>query len=188
MFKSSLPAKMSARAFQVSRWLRGGLLLLPLLMGVALVGGALSNRQRIYEASELLVRGQVDSFVRSLAQILRSADGPMSEEALNEALEELQADGLRYVALLEPDAKVRSQAGKSRVEVPLGGPLLKSPSIVREGDRVRVTLKLPSGRFRRLWRQHRGLLWKSSLSWPTACARTRTVPSASARSRRRCSC
>src|SRR5690606_6230871 len=48
----------------VPGWSRAALLLLPLVMGSALVGGAVSSRQRTHEASELLIRGQVDGFVR----------------------------------------------------------------------------------------------------------------------------
>src|SRR5690606_22480563 len=87
-------------SFEISRWLRVGLLVLPLVMGAALVGSALSDRRRTYEASELLVRGQADWFARSIVQSLLSDDGPPDAEQLAAAYEELEGDGLRYLALL----------------------------------------------------------------------------------------
>src|SRR6186713_2314575 len=96
---------------EISRWLRVGLLLLPVVMGVALVGGAWSDRQRTYEASELLVRGQADWFLRSAAQSFRSSEGPPDAAELSELLDELEGDGLRYVALIGSDGSTSLEAG-----------------------------------------------------------------------------
>src|SRR5688500_5605570 len=98
-------------SFEISRWLRVALLLLPFAMGVALVAGAWSDRQRTYEASELLVRGQADWFLRSAAQAFRFSESPPGKAELTELLEELAGDGLRYVALLQPNGSTRVEAG-----------------------------------------------------------------------------
>ena len=138
---------------EISRWLRVGLLLLPVVMGVALVGGAWSDRQRTYEASELLVRGQADWFLRSAAQSFRTSEGPPDAAALGELLEELEGDGLRYVALLESDGSTSLEAGSpfqrqlaSGVGQPTPDGLIQ---VTRTGPRVRVTAMPPLRRFSR---------------------------------------
>ena len=143
----SLPA-----SFETSRWLRAGLLVLPLLMGAALVGSAVSDRRRTYEASELLVRGQADWFLRSLAQSFRDAEGPPDAAELAALHEELASDGLRYLALLRPDGSVGVEAGAplagsaAGVRGPAADSLLR---LERAGSRVRVTAEPPLRRLRR---------------------------------------
>lgn len=140
-----MPSRTSS---EVSFWLRVGLLVLPLLMGVALVGGALSSRQRIHEASRQLIRAQVDGFARSLASTLRGHDGPPDSELLADALAELEADGLRYIAVLDRRGRPTLQAGE-----PSGG----SGQVQTEGrvqieplkGRVRATLEPPARAWRR---------------------------------------
>jgi len=146
----SLPA-----AFETSRWLRAGLLVLPLMMGAALVGSGLSDRRRTHEASELLVRGQADWLLRSLAQSFRDADGPPDAEQLVALYDELESDGLRYLALLRPDGRIGVEAGAPLAGSPksLGG--ARAPAgdnlfqLERVGARVRVTAEPPLRRPRR---------------------------------------
>lgn len=143
-------------SFEISRWLRAGLLLLPFLMGVALVGGAWSDRQRTYEASELLVRGQADWFLRSAAQSFRTSEGPPDEAELSELLEELEEDGLRYVALLQSNGSARVEAGSALLLQHSAQVSESSPDgsvqVTRTGPRVRVTAAPP---LRRLGRTNR---------------------------------
>lgn len=139
-----LPQSMSLRSLaEVTRWSRAALLLLPLVMGSALVGGAVSSRQRTHEASELLIRGQVDGFVRSLAQAFRSAEGIPAEDVLADALAELEGDGLRYIGLLDRSGAVRVEAGKaSATSIDLSS-IGSSRELIRLSDRMRVLVKLP---------------------------------------------
>jgi len=152
----SLPA-----SFETSRWLRAGLLVLPLMMGAALVGSGLSDRRRTHEASELLVRSQAEWFLRSLVQSFRDTDGPLDAAELAAVYEELESDGLRYLALLRPDGRVGIEAGE-----PLASPtaVIASASgrasdsllrLERAGARVRVTAEPPLRRPRRLLRPPR---------------------------------
>lgn len=138
--------------FATSRWLRLSLLLLPLCMGAALVTSSISDRQRAYTASELLIRGQVDWLLRSLGQALRSADGPADRQVLEEMLEEFEPEGLRYLALLDQSGAVRVAAGTSDAGPPVKA--LANPGasleIARVGTRVRVAASPPKRRFRGL--------------------------------------
>lgn len=132
------------------RWLRLGLLLLPLCMGVALVTSSISDRQRAYAASDLLIRGQVDWLLRSLGQALRNAQGPADQGLLEEVLEDFEPEGLRYLALLDRGGSVRVSAGAGPAGVtpqvlPKQGSLLE---IERVGARVRVTASPPKRRLR----------------------------------------
>jgi two-component system sensor histidine kinase HydH len=124
-------------------------LLLPILMGAALVAGAQSNRQRTHEASELLVRGQVDWILRTVAETLRSSESLPDAPVLHDVLDELRSDGLEYVALLEFNGTVAVEAGTAlsppRVVGDRGGQL----QVTRSRARVNVTARLPVRRFRR---------------------------------------
>jgi two-component system, NtrC family, sensor histidine kinase HydH len=139
-------ARTPNRAF---RWLRAGLLLLPVCMGAALVGGALSNQQQTHEASDLLVRGQIDWFLRTLAQTLRAAETPPDASLLSETLEELRADGLEYVALLSSSGSVTVAAGTALSPPPVLDALGGQLQVTRSRARVQVTAKLPGWRNRR---------------------------------------
>ncbi len=150
--------------FETSRWLRAALLLLPVVMGVALVAGAYSNRQRTYEASELLVRGQVDGFVRSIAQTLRGADETPRNELLAEALDELRGDGLRYVALLDPNGAVNAEAGNASTRQARPR-RLGALEMIRHDNRIRVTAKLPLRRLARMPRGPRHFDWRRFPPW-----------------------
>lgn len=147
-------------SFEASRWLRAGLLVLPLVMGAVLVRSALSDRGRTYEASDLLVRGQVDGFLRSVAQSLRNAEGSPDEEQLSAVYEELEGDGLRYLALLKPDGTARVEAGSplagSKPRLAVGTGQDGFLAVERVGPRVRVTAEPPLRRLRRPPRFARG--------------------------------
>jgi len=131
------------------RWLRAGLLLLPMLMGAALVAGAQSNRQRTRDASELLVRAEVDGILRVLTTALRSTDSGADAELLRDLLEELRSDGLEYVALVEPDGKVAVEAGTAS----LPPQVLNDPTgplrVTQSWAHVHVTARLSLRRARR---------------------------------------
>lgn len=124
-------------------------------MGAALVGSGVSDRRRTHEASELLVRSQAEWFLRSLAQSFRDTEGPPDADQLTAVYEELESDGLRYLALLRPDGRVGVEAG-----APLAGPTaLASGSagasgvrLERVGARVRMTAEPPLRKPRRLLR------------------------------------
>lgn len=140
-------------SFEASRWLRAGLLVLPLVMGAALVGSAVSDRKRTYEASELLVRAQAEGFLRSIAQSLRYAEGPPDEEQLRLVYEELESDGLRYLALLKPDGSASVEAGSSLATTAARAKLTPAADgflrLDRSGPRVRVTAEPPLRKLRR---------------------------------------
>ena len=141
-----MPARTTNRPF---RWLRAGLLLLPMLMGAALIVDAHSNKQRTHEASELLVRGQIDWILRTVAETLRASDALPDATLLRDILDELRADGLDYVALVESNGSVAVEAGTavtpSRVLADRSGQL----QVTQSRTRVSVTARLPVRHSRR---------------------------------------
>jgi two-component system sensor histidine kinase HydH len=141
-----MPARTPNRAFQ---WLRTGLLLLPMFMGVALVAGAQSNRLRTHEASELLARGQVDWILRALTETLRASDTVPDAALLHDVLDELHADGLEYVALLDSRGSVAFEAGTALSPTQMPADRGTQPQIAKSRGRVSVTARLAVRHFRR---------------------------------------
>ena len=118
-------------------------------MGAVLVAGAHFNQQRTLEASELLVRGQVDWMLRTLTEALRNTESPTDSNVMRDVLDELRGDGLESVALLESDGSVAAAAGTALVALRLRGERLGSLQIGRSQGRVMVTARLPMRRARR---------------------------------------
>lgn len=141
-----MPARAPNKAL---RWLRVTLLLLPVLIGVALVGGAYSNRARTHEASELLVQGQAESILRSIGRSLRTADSAPDAALLNEMLDELRDEGVHYLALVAPDGTATHAAGLASAPNRLPATVGNSIQIVRSENSIRVGARFPFGRFRR---------------------------------------
>ncbi len=133
----------------VLRWLRAGLLLLSVLMAAVLVAGAHFNRKRIEDASELLVRAQVDWILRALTDTFRNSDAPADPELLREVLDDLRAEGLEAVALVEADGSVALAAGRAIAPPRWWGGRSGPVQISRSEGRVIVTARLLVRRARR---------------------------------------
>jgi two-component system sensor histidine kinase HydH len=130
---------------------------------MALVGGALSNQQRTHEAADLLVRGQIDWILRTVGHSLRAAETTPDTALMNETLDELRDEGVRYLALLGPEGAIILSAGTRSADLP--SPTAPShinnfmrPQVVRSRRTVQVTAKLPPlGLFRRYLRRGLGI-------------------------------
>ncbi len=120
-----------------------------MLMGAALVAGAHSNRQRTLEASDLLVRGQIDWLLRALTETLRSSDTLPDAALLRDVVDELHGDGLEYVALIESKGTVAVEAGTALTPLRVMGDRGGQLQVAQSRARVTVTAKLPVRRFRR---------------------------------------
>ena len=87
----------------LSKWARWGLLAVTIAMGVALIGTAWASRRRVDEASEVLVIGQTQSFLRGLfAQLRQNPDVTATE--LRNFLADNEQFGMRYLEVRDKDA------------------------------------------------------------------------------------
>ena len=135
------------RLSPLGRW---ALVAAVVLMGAALAVTVWLTHSGVLGASDTLVRGQSDA----LQQTVRGALGQLGQrgQAPDDAvlaglLEELEDDGLRYLALLTPRYDVVAQAGK-----PAGDasalPALRNDTPQRVGGVVRVLVREPQRRGR----------------------------------------
>ena len=127
----------------LSRWARWGLLAVTLAMSGALIGTAWANRNRVDEASELLVVGQTQAFFRTLFAQLRR-DPELTAAELESFLADNEQFGMRYLELRAPETPP-VRAGTPETPVPEKIARWDGPpsQITRVGTRVRVIARLP---------------------------------------------
>ncbi len=109
-------------------------------MAVALLWTAWASKRRIDEASFLLIRGQVGTFLGSLRQLGHDR-ASRSGAALDKLLQEQYGDGLRYIAFVGDDGKVVAEAGKPELSAPV--PASGDLTITRSSSRARAVFPPP---------------------------------------------
>lgn len=116
-------------------------------LAVVSLGATVVAAQRaLGEASEMVVRGEGDVLLGAVASDLASEEQPPTPATMSRVLQAHEADGLRYVALVERDGRPVVEAGQATMADRAIRP--GAPAI--EGGRVRVLgLMGPPRRFPR---------------------------------------
>lgn len=105
---------------------------------LALVTTVFITQRTLADASDVVVRGEADSMVAAVASDLADETPPISSAELRQILDAHESDGLRYVALLDREARVAAEAGTPEMD---GAPLKPGQTIV-SGRRVRTNAPL----------------------------------------------
>ncbi|MCE9573006.1 MAG: hypothetical protein K8W52_07605 [Deltaproteobacteria bacterium] len=137
------------------RWAVGGVVMLLVGAAIALVVTSGISYRRARAVDEVLTRGEADGVTHAVVAALLARSGPPDAEALAAIVAAEHDAGLRYVAIVEPDGRVRVSAGDSvepetvgedvRPE-PAGDPAPGGPPppgwrLRTVGDRVRVSAR-----------------------------------------------
>jgi two-component system sensor histidine kinase HydH len=130
----------------VSPW---ALIAAALLMGAALIATVWTTHRGVSDASETLERGQADVIQDAIRVHLATRDRLPTAMDLREILEELEPDGLTYVAMYDRKGSLTASAGH-----PVGNPTAIESSLTESrvrgpiavGDRRRMVLRRPLGR------------------------------------------
>ena len=116
------------------------------LLAAALGATAWSTRSAVEDAFTTVRDGQAVAAEQAIRADLADLGGPPTNEDLDGILRTRSADGVRYLAMLDPRGRVIAQAG-SAVGPPIAHP--EHPRHVIEiGERLRVELRAS---FRRAW-------------------------------------
>jgi two-component system sensor histidine kinase HydH len=95
-------------------------------------------QRALTEASDVIVRGEGDALVSAVLSDIAEEDAPPTRALLEQELTAHQAQGLRYVALLQRDGSPEVEAGDARLR---DAPLRPGQSVVVE-KRVRLVAPL----------------------------------------------
>ena len=95
-------------ASPIARW---SLVAAAVLVGATLVATVWTTRRGVEDASEALERGQADLLRESVRAEIREAGWPPTDDDLAAIAAELEADGLRYLAVLGPEGEIVAEAG-----------------------------------------------------------------------------
>lgn len=123
---------------RLSRW---ALVFISAGTAITLLWTAWTSKKRIDEASLLLIRGQVGTFLGSMRQIGRDRTAWRSDDKLKQFLAEQQGDGLRYIAFIEGDGRVVAHAGTPELSAPV--PTTGDLTITRGTSRARAVFPPP---------------------------------------------
>ncbi|GAB4525715.1 MAG: hypothetical protein Tsb0020_43650 [Haliangiales bacterium] len=116
-----------------------------MVMGAVLLSTAWSNHRRVNQLSTTLTRGQGELLFDNVRRIMHEGAEQLSASALDEVLDELAGQGLRYVAIRTPRGEVT--AGEATIPRPLPGLREREPvSFEEEADRIRMIFPLPKAR------------------------------------------
>jgi two-component system, NtrC family, sensor histidine kinase HydH len=102
-----------------ARWARGGLLAATFAMGGSLVATSLLSYRSVVQASAMLSESQGEALLRSTFLLVRSGQDLPTRSALEALLEEQAGAGLRYVAILDRQARDLVEAGSPLDDRPL---------------------------------------------------------------------
>jgi len=106
-----------------------------ILAALSLAVTVLFAQHALDNAADVVVRGDGDSIVAALVVDLWEAESPVTSETLTSVLAKHQAQGLRYVALVDrTDHHVSAEAGTPAIAKPFDLP----GEVVRQGKRVRL--------------------------------------------------
>jgi two-component system, NtrC family, sensor histidine kinase HydH len=139
----------SNRFARVSPW---ALIAAALLMGAALLATVWTTHRGVSDASETLERGQADLIQDAVRVRLASLDVLPTAADLEEMLDELEADGLTYIAVFDRGGALLAAAGKpagdpAHIERSLLDSTARGPIAV--GEHRRMVLRRPLGRLAR---------------------------------------
>src|SRR5689334_6400914 len=96
---------------RLARWSRIAVFAAIPLMGITLLLVVWSTVPGIQSASDTVIRGEADALYSSIKADYAEVDGVRFEDRLPEILEAHQAEGLRYLAIVDADGNIRGQAG-----------------------------------------------------------------------------
>jgi two-component system sensor histidine kinase HydH len=122
-------------------WVRWGWLVSTTALGLALIIVSWANYRSARDANTTLLVGQAEILEMAIRELIRSNHGDVSQEALAELVKERQADGLRYVALLNEQGDIEVSAGERAPALlvdPRSPGADRGPGIVHVGNRVRI--------------------------------------------------
>ena len=147
---------MSQRSSQIARW---GLLVTTVALGAVLVGMGLAGYLGARETSEEVVRARGVDLSVSVRRALARSEGN-HQTALEEIVEDLGEQGLRYAAVVTPGRGVVAVVGESTTPLSsyqsLVGQSGNEPMITWDGgDRARVVSRARPRRGPRGWAQKR---------------------------------
>ncbi len=108
---------MSTRRPGLGRLARWAVLATTLAMVAALVASSWANLRAVDDASETLYRGQGESLLLAVRQMMRRFSGPPPAGALETWLMVQEPAGLRYVGLFGRDGDLLVEAGEPTGEV-----------------------------------------------------------------------
>lgn len=115
---------------------RGRPWLLMAVLAVLSLGATVFVAQRaLGDAQDVVVRGEADVVMAAVVSDLREETAPPSSAVLERALKSHEAEGLRYVAVVDREGRAVAEAGTATVEGPAAGP--PGHATVR-GPRVRL--------------------------------------------------
>lgn len=115
---------------------RGRPWLLMAVLAVLSLGATVFVAQRaLGDAQDVVVRGEADVVMAAVVSELREETTPPSNVVLERALKSHEAEGLRYVAIVDREGRAIAEAGTATVEGHPGGP--PGHAMVR-GPRVRL--------------------------------------------------
>jgi two-component system sensor histidine kinase HydH len=123
------------------RWARGGLLAVTFVMGASLVITSLLSYRSVAHASGLVSRSQGEALLRSAFFLVRPGQEPPERSTLAALLDERAAEGLRYVAVFDPEGRAIADAGAALAEPPLRLPTREdrdSRAFLDLGERIRM--------------------------------------------------
>ncbi len=105
------------------------------LAAVALGATVVTSERALADASDVVIRGEGDLLLGALVSDLAEEPAPVSNEALERALEMHHVQGLRYVALVDREGRPLAEAGRAEM-----ASTTQRPGESRiEGRRARVT-------------------------------------------------
>ncbi len=117
-------------------WLRAGLVFATVAISVASGASLAIGYWQAQRASNFLVWGQGDAYLEAAQDALRVAGAPASAATVRQILSRHAADGVSYVAVVDPQRRVVIEAGTPTVPLDWSARLPGHPQ--RVGDRVRV--------------------------------------------------
>lgn len=136
---------------RVSPW---ALIAAALLMGAALLATVWTTHRGVLDASETLERGQAGVLTEGIRARLTGLGAPPGPDDLAEILDDLEPEGLTFVALFDRQGAIQASAGQSvgdpaALKALLADRRTGGPTAI--GDRRRVVLRGPFRR--RGWRR-----------------------------------
>jgi two-component system sensor histidine kinase HydH len=125
---------------RLQRFSRWGLLAVPLVLGLVLIGSSVHGYLGAQRLVDDVTRGQAEGFARDILEASRPTQGPPTQEHLATVVSMRHAWGLRYAAMVDAHGVVIAEAGESLE----GGRSLPHPGrLQRVANRVRWLVPPP---------------------------------------------
>ncbi len=111
------------------RWAVGGVVMLLVGAAIALVITSGISYRRARAVDEVLTRGEADGVTHAVIAQLLARPGQFDAAALGEILAAERDAGLRYVAIVDPEGRVRAFAGESAEPATVGDDVRPQPAM-----------------------------------------------------------